>query len=209
MSGILTIGPVIEALQNHDINTENRKMILRENLGSVAGWYRKLQRFDEDRNIYNHIVEEYEADYSICFEVMTLLDEQNKHTEAMEFLLQMKKQTDELTRQDKLTQVFYELADRGEYHIAIVKTARKFDHLGIIKEIYQNALTFAESAAKKADGDSAKLLVAYLMYYFGIALYNDNPWDHEVLTAISLWEQILASKSKTKSDASWDIQRRT
>ena len=197
---IQTMEPVINELRDHDNSIENREEILKSSLSNTAKWYRKLRKFDEAREIYDQMLKETVVDYLICLDIMTLLDEQYKHAEAMEFLLQMRQQIDESTQQDKLTQMFLELGEFWDYdnailyHTAIIKVAGKVDDLGTVKKTYQNALDAAKSGAKAKDQSSrsADFLVANLMFFLGIALYNQDTRDHEVSVAVHLWEQVLA-----------------
>ena len=198
-------------MQNKESEVEDRESMLPKSLRSMATWHGKLHNFDAARKIYEQILQNDPKDYEATLGIITLMGEQGRNAEAIEYLKRMSQSADETTKQDRLTQMFFYLASDDTYHATITKVARQNDSLEFIKNGYETAISVAASKNTKDNVEKANPspgVTAHLLMHFGFVLNRYHADQNEKSRAIELWEQVLTIKHGAEIDWQLFLARR-
>ena len=130
-------------------NYEELKEQLADVNNDLASWNRSLGRNDEALAIYQERLQVFPEDYGTTFNLITLLHEQGKHSDLLEFLQSLKKSKESETGIDMLTRNFHEYYDRDIYKSALFASVMGDQEFEIIFDGYNQAVAAAKNIILK------------------------------------------------------------
>ncbi|OQV03546.1 hypothetical protein CLAIMM_08579 [Cladophialophora immunda] len=163
---------------------EQNETNIATSLRRLGGWQVQLGHSEEAISAYREVVELDLHDYETCWTFLGLLIRCQRAGEALEILICMIDQRGNESGATRLGELFMSFSSEHLDSLDTIFSVARRDKL--FKTLLETVLQAVELARKKED----KSPLAYLLFFYGVAIAHPNYEDRRPEEALRYWEEL-------------------